>query len=175
MDGFAVCREVREFSQAPIIMVTGVQDTETKVRVLESGADDYVTKPFAPSELTSRVNAVLRRARTDGLGDEFSESLITVGSLRVDFSRNKVFIGDEGVRLSGTEFRLLSYLVRNHGRVLTPDQILERVWGPEYVGEGNLLRVVVRRLRIKLHDDADRPQFIITHPGIGYECVRPAL
>ena len=165
MDGYTVCRRIREFSQIPIIMVTAKGSDEEKVEGLDAGADDYVTKPFSPSELAARVRAVLRRTT---LWDERPEPSFHSGDLVVDFAQHKVTLGDQEIDLTATEYRLLSYLARNAGRVLTPDQILEAVWGEEYVGEYPLLRVNIGRLRHKLRDDSTEPRFIATKIGIGY-------
>ena len=165
MDGFATCQRIREFSQIPIILVTARDFDDDKVHGLEIGADDYVTKPFSPGELAARVRAALRRANmvTDG-----GEPMIRTGELSVDFARNRVTLRDREVFLSDTEYRLLCYLARNAGRIITRDQILERIWGEEYVGEDHLLHVTIGRLRGKLDDTSRRPQYIVTRRGIGY-------
>ncbi len=165
MDGITTCQRIREFSQVPIIMVTGKDMNEEKVRGLESGADDYVTKPFLASELTARVKAALRRS-TSG-GPSASPSFLC-GDLLVDFARNRVSRAGQEVFLSSTEYRLLCYLTRNAGRIVTRDQILERIWGEEYLGEAHLLHVTIGRLRQKLGDDPRKPRYIITRRGIGY-------
>ena len=165
MDGYTVCQRIREFSQVPIIMVTAMTNPREKVEGLDAGADDYVTKPFSPRELIARVRAVLRRA---SLWEKRSEPLSRFGDLEIDFARHRVTLGAQEVNLTATEYALLSYLARNAGRVLTPDQILERVWGEDYVGESHLLQVNVTRLRQKIKDDAKSPRYIFTRPGIGY-------
>jgi len=165
MDGYIVCQRIREFSQVPIIMVTARSVDDEKVRGLDSGADDYVTKPFSASELTARVRAVLRRV---ALWEEPSDPALRSGGLVIDFGRQRVTLDDRDLNLTATEYRLLSYLARNADRVLTPDQILERVWGEKYLGETNLLQANIARLRKKLGDNARNPTYIITRPGIGY-------
>jgi len=165
MDGYTVCRRIREFSQIPIIMVTAKGNDEEKVEGLDAGADDYVTKPFSANELAARVRAVLRRTK---LWDERPEPAFQSGELVVDFASHRVTLAGEGIDLTATEYRILSYLVRNAGRVVTPDQILEKVWGEEYIGEHRLLRVCIGRLRGKLRDDSRAPRFITTKIGIGY-------
>ncbi len=165
MDGHTVCRCIREFSQIPIIMVTARGNDEEKVEGLDAGADDYVTKPFSAKELVARVKAVLRRTT---LWDERPEPAFHSNNLVIDFARHRVSLGNREVKLTATEYRLASYLVRNAGRVLTPDQILRKVWGEDYVGEHHLLRVNIARLRQKLEDDPEKPRFIITRTGIGY-------
>ena len=165
MDGYAVCRRISEFSQTPIIMVTAKDSDDEKVQGLDAGADDYVSKPFSSNELAARVRAVLRRTR---LWDERPEPALHSRDLTIDFSRHRVTLGGDEVDLTATEYRLLSYLAHNAGRLVTPDQILEAVWGEEYAGEYHLLRVNIGRLRRKLNDDSKDPRFIVTKINIGY-------
>lgn len=165
LDGFTTCRRIREFSQISIIMVTARDFNEDKVKGLEIGADDYITKPFSPSELAARVKAALRRS---SMSDGVTEPTVQVGDLFMDFTSNRVVLSNREVLLSDTEYRLLSYLARNAGRIVTRDQILERIWGEEYVGEDHLLHVTIGRLRQKLEDPARRPRYILTRRGIGY-------
>jgi len=170
-DGFAVCEQVRAFSKVPIIVVTGVGADDDKVRGLDLGADDYLTKPFSPRELVARVKAVLRRASREEAG--LPQPAYEYEGLVVDFEKNIMTMGGTELALTRTEHKLLLLFARNAGRVLTPDQILERVWGQEYVGESHLLRVTMGRLRQKLNDDPREPRFIQTRPGIGYCLVKP--
>ena len=165
IDGFTACSRIREFSQVSIIMVTGKDFNEDKVRGLNLGADDYITKPFSPSELAARVKAALRRSE---MNNHVTERAVQVGELFIDFASNRVLLGNNEVMLSDTEYRLLSYLARNAGRIVTRDQILERIWGEEYVGEDHLLHVNIGRLRLKLEDKTRRPKYILTRRGIGY-------
>ena len=165
MDGFATCYRIREFSQVSIIMVTSRDFNEDKVKGLEIGADDYITKPFSPNELAARVKASLRRTV---MNSEVKEPTVQVGDLFVDFNSNRVMLANREVLLSDTEYRLLSYLARNAGRIVTRDQILERIWGEEYSGEDHLLHVTIGRLRQKLEDPARKPRYILTRRGIGY-------
>lgn len=165
MDGYTVCRNIHEFSQIPIIMITAKDSDEEKVQGLDAGADDYVTKPFSANELVARVRAVLRRTR---LWDEHPEPAFSFQDLVIDFVRHRVTAGSQEVNLTATEYRLLAYLVHNAGRVVTPDQIIEAVWGEEYIGEAHLLQVNMARLRQKLKDDARNPKYILTKSGIGY-------
>jgi DNA-binding response OmpR family regulator len=165
IDGFTACSRIREFSQVSIIMVTGKDFNEDKVRGLDLGADDYITKPFSPNELAARVKAALRRSV---MSNGVAEPNVQVGELLIDFASNRVLLGQSEVFLSDTEYRLLSYLARNAGRIVTCDQILERIWGEEYVGEGHLLHVTIGRLRLKLEDQTRRPKYILTRRGIGY-------
>lgn len=170
-DGYDVCREIREFSHVPVIMVTVSGSDQAKVEGLDVGADDYVTKPFSPSELLARVKAVLRRTR---LWDEPPESAFSSDGLEVDFARHRVTLNGREISLTGTEYRLLSYLARNADRVVTPDQILEKVWGDRHLGEVNMLQVNMARLRRKLQEDSRRPRHIVTRHGIGYTMLRQA-
>jgi len=171
MDGYTVCQHIREFSQVPIIMVTAKGNDEEKVQGLDAGADDYITKPFSAKELVARFKAVLRRSK---LWDERPEPALYCHDLVVDFARHKVILGDREVNLTATEYRLLTYLARNASRVVTPNQVLEAVWGEEYLGESHLLQVNMARLRHKLNDEAKNPRYILTRPGIGYMMVKQA-
>ncbi len=165
MDGYAVCQNIREFSQVPIIMVTARGNNEEKVTGLDTGADDYITKPFSANELVARVRAVLRRTK---LWDEHPEPSFHSGDLVIDFARRRVTLDGQEVNLTATEYRILSYLARNVDRIVTPDQILQRVWDQEYTGETHLLQVNVARLRQKLRDNPRNPRYILTRSGIGY-------
>ena len=166
MDGLEVCRALRSESDIPIVMVTARVEEEDRLAGLELGADDYITKPFSPNELAARVKAALRRSV---MSNEVAEPTVQVGELLIDFASNRVSLGQSEVFLSDTEYRLLSYLARNAGRIVTRDQILKRIWGEEYVGEDHLLDVTIGRLRLKLEDQARRrPKYILTRRGIGY-------
>jgi len=168
MDGFTVCRRIREFSQVPIIMVSAKHNDTEKVEGLDAGADDYVTKPFSSPELAARVRAALRRTATqsDIAGPSFRS-----GELVIDFTRRRVNVGKTEMNLTAVEYKLLSYLAQNSGRVVTPDQIMEAVWGEEYIGENHVLHVNISRLRQKLGDTGKTPKYILTRPGIGYMMV----
>ena len=165
VDGFEVCRQIREWSQVPIVMLSARGDEEDKVKCLDLGADDYLTKPFGVQELMARVRAAFRRTK---LWDEKPEPAFCSADLVVDFARHIVTLGGKELNLTAIEYRLLSYLARNAGRVVTPDQILEKVWGEEYIGEHHLLQVNMARLRQKIGDDAKNLRYILTKPGIGY-------
>jgi len=165
MDGYALCQSIREFSEVPIIMVTAKVSDREKIAGLDAGADDYVTKPFSANELAARVRAVLRRTK---LWEELPKPSFHAGDLEIDFARRRVMLGDQEVSLTATEYRILSYLARNVERIVTPNQILERVWNREYIGETHLLRVNIARLRQKLKDDPRNPRHILTRSGIGY-------
>ncbi len=169
MDGFTVCHRVREFSAVPIIIITARGQDQDKVRGLDLGADDYLTKPFSVDELLARVRAVLRRAQF--ITNEQSQTLRTtaiIGNLSIDYAQHLVMMKDKEVVLTPTEYRILSYLAQNVGRVVTQDLLLEHVWGAEYVGEGHMLQVNINRLRRKIELDSTHPRYIMTKVGIGY-------
>jgi len=169
IDGFEVLRMIREISQVPVIMLTAKGEEDDKVKGLELGADDYITKPFSPRELVSRVKAVLRRGSTFE-GDE--EGIIEVDDrLRIDFGRREVWVEDELVKLRPTEYRLLYHLVQNAGWVLTHDQILTKVWGYEYRDEPHYVRLYINYLRKKIEEDPSNPKYILTERGVGYRFV----
>jgi DNA-binding response OmpR family regulator len=170
MDGYTVCHRIREFSQVPIIMVTAKGDDKEKVEGLNIGADDYVTKPFSASELAARVRALLRRTNTKY---QPQEAVFKYKDLTVDFASRRVMVDNSELKLTSTEYKLLSYISQNAGRVITPDQLLDKVWGEEYMGAPHLLQVNIARLRKKLGDDAKQPTYIITRPGIGYLMSKP--
>ncbi|MFC1941623.1 response regulator transcription factor [Chloroflexota bacterium] len=170
MDGYTVCREIREFSQVPIIMVSAMDEDKEKVEGLDIGADDYVTKPFSSSELSARVRAMLRRA---GTKENHVSSVFHYKDLILNFTSHMVMVGDRELNLTPTEYKLLSYIACNAGRVITPDQLLNKVWGEEYAGYPHLLQVNIARLRQKLGDNAKSPTYILTKPGIGYMMSKP--
>jgi PAS domain S-box-containing protein len=169
--GFDLLQHIREFSNAPIIIVTASEREEHTVRALKMGADDYVTKPFSPTELFARIEAVLRRRVSPDLLED--RPPFALGDLRVNFSERQVTVAGQPISLSATEYKLLYELATHAGRVLTHDQLLQRVWGSEYHGETGLLRSFVALLRRKLGDDARYPRFIFTEPGVGYRIPRP--
>lgn len=169
IDGFEVLKMIREISTTPVIMLTAKGEEDDRVRGLELGADDYVTKPFSPRELVSRVKAVLRRVEVEGGGDE--EVLEIDERLKIDFSRREIFVNGELVKLRPTEYRLLYHLVQNAGWVLTYDQILSRVWGYEYRDEPHYVRLYINYLRQKLEEDPSNPKYILTERGVGYRFV----
>jgi DNA-binding response OmpR family regulator len=171
MNGYTVCKHIREFSPVPIIMVTAMGDDKQKVEGLDIGADDYVTKPFSASELAARVRAVLRRI---GPQEEPLRATFQYKDLVIDFTSRRVTVGGRELILTSTEYRLLSYISRNAGRVVTPDQLLDKVWGEEYIGAPHLLQVNIARLRKKLGDNAKHPTYILTRPGIGYIMSKPS-
>ncbi len=166
LDGFGALERIREFSNIPIIMVTARGSENDRVRGLDLGADDYIVKPFSATEVLARARAVLRRAQVSG-GD-FQQSIFTHGNLRIDFARAEVYRGDKMIFLSATEYRLLLQFAHNLGSVLTSEQLLMDVWGPEYRDDKEILWVSISRLRQKLEDDPKNPQHIVTRSGLGY-------
>jgi DNA-binding response OmpR family regulator len=166
IDGFEVCRSIRRQSDVPIIMVTARNDTHDVVAGLEAGADDYLTKPFAPKELSARIRALLRRARnTEGGAME----RVTVGDLEISPDEGTVTKSGEVLHLTKTEFKLLVELASQPGKVFSREVLLERVWGYDYFGDGRLVDVHVRRLRTKVEADAASPRYVVTARGLGYK------
>ena len=166
MDGCEVLRRIREFSALPVIMVTAKGEEADIVRGLETGADDYLTKPFNEKELIARVHAVLRRAH---FGPEDRRAAVFEnGRLAIDYAQHVVKMDDEEILLTPTEYRLLACLAQSVGRTLLQEDILLKVWGAGYEGEAHLLRVNVARLRGKLGEDANGPRYVVTRPGVGY-------
>ncbi|MBI4491883.1 MAG: response regulator transcription factor [Chloroflexi bacterium] len=170
LDGYEVCRRVREFSVAPIIMLTAKDAEEDKVLGLDVGADDYLTKPFSSPELLARVRAALRRAKQ--YTGESPQPIFTCAELTVDFAQHLATLDGRSINLTPTEYRILSFLARNAGRVVTQQDLLSKVWGPEYKDEAHLLRVNIARLRRKVEPDPHEPRFILTRSGIGYTLVK---
>ena len=166
--GRDVCRELRTWTQAPIILVSAVGDDDEKIAALDAGADDYVTKPFAIGELLARLRAVLRRSGSP------EQPVVDVGPIRVDLEKSSVTLDGELVHLTPHEFKILRLLALNEGKLLTHRAILREVWGPSYGDESNYLHVYVSQLRRKLEPDPARPRFLVTEPGAGYRLVAPA-
>ncbi len=165
IDGFEVCRSLRRQSDVPIVMVTARADTHDVVAGLEAGADDYVTKPFVPKELAARIRALLRRARSA----EHTPTTMVFGDLEISPDAGEVLRGGERISLTKTEFRLLCELAGSPGRVFSREQLLEKVWGYDYFGDGRLVDVHVRRLRTKVEADAAHPRYVVTARGLGYK------
>jgi len=169
IDGFEVLKMIREISNVPVIMLTAKGEEDDRVRGLELGADDYVTKPFSPRELVSRVKAVLRRLDSTGSG---IHGLIEVDDrLKIDFDRREIWVDGALVKLRPTEYRLLYHLVQNAGWVVTHDQLLAKVWGYEYRDEPHYVRLYINYLRQKLEKDPTDPQYILTERGVGYRFI----
>jgi two-component system KDP operon response regulator KdpE len=170
MDGVDVCVQVRQFTQTPIIVLSAVVEERQKIKALDLGADDYLTKPFSNDELQARVRACLRRAGTRETANEREPEILTSddGYLYMDVVRRQVRAANQEVRLTPTEFELLRQLMLYAGKVMTHRSLLRAVWGPEYGEEADYLRVYVRQLRLKVEEEPSRPKYIVTEPGIGY-------
>ena len=164
IDGFEVCRSIRRQSDVPIVMVTARADTHDVVAGLEAGADDYLTKPFAPKELSARIRALLRRIRPNPQG----HPRLVFGDLELIPDEGKVLRDGEEVHLTKTEFRLLCELAESPGKVLSREALLDKVWGYDYFGDGRLVDVHVRRLRTKVEADPANPRHVVTVRGLGY-------
>lgn len=169
MDGFETLELIREVSNVPVIMLTVRADEEDIVKGLELGADDYVTKPFSPRELASRIKAVLRRAEMPAPPEK--ETIKIDDYLSIDFRRREVIVGGKRVKLRPTEYRLLYHLVNNAGWVMTHEMLLSKVWGHEYREESHLLRLYITYLRKKIEPDPSNPRYIFTERGVGYRFV----
>lgn len=169
LDGFEVLETLREISNVPVIMLTAKGEEDDRVRGLERGADDYVTKPFSPRELVSRVKAVLRR--TEGVTGSMHGLLEIDKRLKIDFDRREIWLEGKLVKLRPTEYRLLFHLVQNAGWVVSHDQLLQKVWGYEYRDEPHYVRLYINYLRQKLEKDPADPKYILTERGVGYRFV----
>jgi two-component system KDP operon response regulator KdpE len=167
--GVEICEAVRKWSTLPIVVLSAVGDEREKVRALDAGADDYVTKPFGADELTARLRAVLRRAADSG-----SDPSVTIGDLVVDFAARRVTAGGEEVHLTPIEFDLLRVLAIHRGKLVTHRRLLQEVWGPQYSDETHYLRVHVAHIRAKIEADPSRPRLLVTDPGVGYRLRDPA-
>ena len=168
LSGTEVCRQIRQRSNVPVIMLTAKDSEVDKVVGLELGADDYVTKPYSTRELVARIRAVLRRQSED-FSDSVPDGVLTAGPVRMDIERHIVNVNEEQVQLPLKEFELLEFLIRNSGRVLTRSQLIDRVWGSDYFGDTKTLDVHVKRLRAKVEVDPANPLFIQTVRGLGYK------
>ena len=167
MDGFEVCRRIREWSQIPVIMLSARGDVADKVKCLDLGADDYITKPFGKGELTARVKAVLRRTKSVAVVP--TQPSFSHGDLEINFVKRQATVAGTEIKLTPTEYNLLRELVLNAGKVLTHIHLLNKVWGPEYREDTQYLHVFIRRLRAKLEPDPTNPRYIVTVPGVGYQ------
>ncbi len=166
LDGFGTCQRIREFSNVPIIMLTAKGEEQDRVKGLDLGADDYLVKPFSATELLARVRAVLRRAQMPL--EQGQERFFSHENLKIDFARAEVSRDEQPVSLSATEYRLLLQFAHNIGKILTSEDLLTSVWGPEYKSDKEILWVSIARLRQKLEDDAHTPRHIVTRSGLGY-------
>jgi DNA-binding response OmpR family regulator len=166
LDGFAVCQRIRQFSNVPVIMLTAKGEEQDRVRGLDMGADDYLTKPFSATELLARVRAVLRRSQVSK--DVSQSRVFEHGGLRIDFARAEVWRGSQPVFLSATEYRLLLQFAHNVGKVMSAEELLTSVWGAEYRDDKEILWVSIARLRQKLETDSHNPRHIVTRSGLGY-------
>lgn len=166
LDGLEVIKAIREWSIIPIIVISAREQEGDKIKALDGGADDYLTKPFSAGELLARIRVSLRHAALSG--QEQKEAVFVAGELRIDFLKRQVFCGDREIHLTPIEYRLLTVLARNVGRVMTHRQLLKEVWGPGYVEQTHYLRVFMNQLRKKIEPDSTRPQFLLNEPSIGY-------
>jgi len=167
LDGFGATQRIREFSNTPIIILTAKGDEQDRVRGLDLGADDYLVKPFSATELLARVRAVLRRAQP--VAEVGGQSrFFTHGNLKIDFARAEIWKGETPVSLSATEYRLLLQFAHHVGKIMSSEELLTSVWGPEYKSDKEILWVSIARLRQKLEDDAHSPKHIVTRSGLGY-------
>jgi two-component system KDP operon response regulator KdpE len=172
MNGVDLAGKIRGFSDVPLIVLMGEATEMERARVLEEGADDYITRPFSPVDLLAKIRALLRRAHA--VGFQRNHMPLVSGELMISSSTHDVFLSGEPVQLTPHEYELLLQLVRNEGRVLTHRALLEKVWGPEYVTDFGFLKKYIYRLRQKLHDDARKPKMILTERGVGYKFVKSA-
>jgi len=170
-DGLDVIVKLRGWTQVPIIVLSARGRESDKVKALDSGADDYLTKPFSVGELLARIRVALRHAERGG--DELEEPIFTLDTLRVDLARRQVFVSDKEVHLTPIEYRLLTTLIKYAGKVITHRQLLKEVWGPDSVFETHYLRVYMTHLRRKIERDPAQPRFLLTDPGIGYRLAAP--
>jgi len=166
--GTDVCRALRRWSSAPILVLSAVGDEQEKVAALDAGADDYITKPFGMDELLARLRAAMRRATSP------TEPVVEIGDLSVDLERRSVTMAGEPVALTPIEFELLRYLAQNEGKLLTHPMLLREVWGPAYGDESHYLHVYVSQLRRKIEPDPARPRYLLTETGAGYRLVAPS-
>lgn len=165
LDGFSTCQRIRQFSSVPIIMLTAKGEEQDRVKGLDMGADDYLVKPFSIGELLARVRAVLRRVQSM---DNTPSRVFTHGNLRIDQARAEVWRGDQQIFLSATEYRLLLQFSHNLGTVVSAEELLTSVWGPEYISDKEILWVTIARLRQKVEEDSHAPEHIVTRSGLGY-------
>ncbi len=166
MDGLEVIEKLREWSAVPVIVISAREQEGDKIKALDGGADDYLTKPFAAGELLARIRVALRHAAPKN--QDQGEAVFIAEDLKIDFLKRQVHRGTQEIHLTPIEYRLLTVLVRNADRVMTHRQILKEVWGPSYIEQTHYLRVFMNQLRKKIEDDSTRPRFLLNEPGIGY-------
>jgi two-component system KDP operon response regulator KdpE len=166
--GTDVCRELRSWSEVPILVLSAVGEEQEKIAALDAGADDYVTKPFSGDELLARLRAALRRTRPS------TQPVVEIGDLRIDLERRQVTMDDEEIQLTPIEYDLLRLLAENEGKLMTHPTILREIWGPAYAEESNYLHVYVSHLRRKIEPDPARPRYILNQRGVGYRLVDPS-
>ena len=166
MDGLEVIEKLREWTAVPVIVISAREQEGDKIKALDGGADDYLTKPFSAGELLARIRVALRHAALKS--QDQGEAVFIAEDLRIDFLKRQVFYGTREIHLTPIEYRLLTVLVRNAGRVMTHRQILKEVWGPPYVEQTHYLRVFMNQLRKKIEADSTRPRFLLNEPGVGY-------
>lgn len=166
IDGLEVTERLREWSRVPIIVLSAREQEEDKIKALDAGADDYLTKPFSAGELLARIRVALRHKAMQQGGSE--ESVFVLDNLKVDFARRQVFIDEREVHVTPIEYRLLSVLIKHAGKVMTHRQLLKEVWGAAYINQSHYLRIYMGQLRHKLEADPARPRFFINEPGVGY-------
>ncbi len=166
IDGMEVTRSLREWSDRPIVVISARGQEDDKIRALDLGADDYLTKPFGTGELLARIRVALRRSVR--AGQDGSDPALSVGDLRLDLEKRQVFVKDAEVHLTPNEYKLFALLMKSAGKVLTHGQLLKEVWGPAYATQTQYLRVYMAQLRQKLEQDSARPRYLVTEPGVGY-------
>lgn len=166
IEGLEVTKQIREWSATPIIVLSARGNDKDKVEALDAGADDYLTKPFSVAELLARIRVALRNAAR--FSAEPSNSMFTVGNIRVDLLKRQVFVNDQEKHLTPIEYRMLTAMIQNAGRVVTHNQLLRKIWGESYGDESHYVRVFMAQLRRKLETDSAHPRYLITEPGVGY-------
>jgi two-component system KDP operon response regulator KdpE len=166
IDGLEVTKRLREWTQIPIIVLSAREQEEDKIKALDAGADDYLTKPFGAGELLARIRVALRHSAQQQTGSE--ESVFVLDNLKVDLVKRQVFLDDREIHLTPIEYRLLTILIKYAGKVITHNQLMKEVWGPAYVNQSHYLRIYMAQLRHKLEADPARPRFFINEPGVGY-------
>ena len=174
MDGFEVCQQIREFSNVPIVMLTAKGEDMDKILGLEYGADDYITKPFGNQELLARIRTALRHRRQP-MGAETKTPMYHAGQLKIDFDKRRVFLGEEEIRLTQIEYKLVSLLAENAGKVITYESIIKDIWGPHADTNNRILRVNMANIRRKIEKNPAVPKYVFTEVGVGYRMLENEL